>query len=305
MRTLKWHEGDPSKGPLDGRAWTLQELLLARRMVAFMPDSISWICDGATVTETGRELHYTTRRYTWFVMLVSYTKRSLTFASDRREAVQGIASLYQGFLGPGLTTNTCRPYQVQLQDQYISEYGVWKENLAFQLLWSKAGRPVENSHLAHIPSWSWAATGFAKMWPSGTWASDPKSESCYMRGTMSKRLVLTSAGHLEILGHLSTVQLPPIARDEQVEVSEFHDELWFTHWGYGANLSRNGDSGYFGLDESQVQLILGLARFDEDTTTECTHAWLVLRRPENKDTLYTSDVEDDDSVRKTRASTAY
>ena len=35
-------DSDPCNGPLDSRAWTLQERYLARRLVAFMPACISW-----------------------------------------------------------------------------------------------------------------------------------------------------------------------------------------------------------------------------------------------------------------------
>lgn len=281
MRTPNWHKGHPSDGPLEGRAWTLQERLLARRVVAFMPNCISWVCEGVQMNETGLRLHSLGIPYEWCDVLAEYTRRSLTFASDRLEAIRVIVDLYQESSEPGLITDRSESYQTQLPNGYIFEYGVWKRDLAFQLLWFKDGPCVESSRLAHIPSWSWAATGFAKMWPKGY--HNPKHNN--MVKVMPQRLVLTSAGHLEILRPLSTARLPSIERYTRRKVDGLDDRLLWMLEGYGHD-SRDSGFGYFCLDGSHGQTMLGLARFDDDTTTECTLVWFVVKLPEN---LYLGD----------------
>ena len=52
MKLPKDSDSDPRTGPLDGRAWTFQELYLAQRLVAFMPACISWVCNTGGETET-------------------------------------------------------------------------------------------------------------------------------------------------------------------------------------------------------------------------------------------------------------
>jgi hypothetical protein len=43
MRLLHDSDSNLCTGPLNSRAWTLQERYLARRLVAFMPTCVSWV----------------------------------------------------------------------------------------------------------------------------------------------------------------------------------------------------------------------------------------------------------------------
>jgi hypothetical protein len=94
---------------------------------------------------------------------------------------------------------------------------------------------------------------------------------------MPKLLLLTPAGHLEILGHLSTSQPASIARYEGGESTERDIDLRSLQWVCGPGITADRRFRYLYVDGSHGQTMLGLARFDDDTTTECTHAWLVVK----------------------------
>jgi hypothetical protein len=170
----------PAAGLLDQRAWTLQERYLARRLIAFVPNCISWVCNTADVTETGQPFSGFGRKESWSILLQEYTTRSLTFASDRIEALRGIAKLYQQYR----------------KDGYIPEYGVWEENLVLQLLWFNNRSCSNDRRLANMLSWSWAATKSSKRWPpEGVGATEWDYISRAKQ--MPERLVIASSGHLQ------------------------------------------------------------------------------------------------------------
>jgi hypothetical protein len=99
---------EPRFGPLDQRAWTLQERYLGQRLVTFMPNCISWVCEKVQVTESGALLDgFPIREDNWYSLLCEYTRRSLSFASDRVEAIRGIATFNQ----------------LHRKDRYVPEYG--------------------------------------------------------------------------------------------------------------------------------------------------------------------------------------
>lgn len=135
-----------------------------------------------------------------------YTTKSLTFASDRTEALRGIGRLYE------TRAEDQHEGQCYRKDGYIPEYGVWKDQLVFQLLWFNNGTYCRYGSLPNMPSWSWAATSSAKIWPSeGTsiWASTREAEE------LPEHLSVTSSGHLQIRGHLSTIHsMPSHLKDE-------------------------------------------------------------------------------------------
>jgi hypothetical protein len=271
MKLPKDSDSDPCTGPLDGRAWTFQERYLARRLVAFMPACISWVCNTEGETETGYDFYGFLRQENWSDLLREYTKRSLTFASDRTEALRGIGQLYQNHPRDGRERQQC--YR---KDGYIPEYGVWKDQLVFQLLWFKNGSYYRHGMLPNMPSWSWAATDSAKQWPSentGTWASTRRAEE------LPEQLLISSSGHLQIRGHLSTIQsMPSYVKDEftarDLELGELQC-IWDSPWNQRSEdfniLTQDTNDGY-------DKAVLGLARFDDDMTTTYTHTCLLAKQ---------------------------
>lgn len=241
----------PKHGPLEKRAWTLQERYLVPRFIAFMPRSISWICNGAKVTETGEGVRGFDRYNEWTSLLREYTLRSLSFASDRLEAIRGIATFNQ----------------FRRKDRYVPEYGVWEEDLAYQLLWLNDGSNFDNSRLANIPSWSWAAIGGAKEWVDKRVSKKRK----FGDEEMSHRLVMTSAGHLQISGHLSTIQPAPKYQRDVLIVQKFALHISASYsFPWKTFLTQDMDGS--GTDNTLDKAVLGLAQFDDRTRTTYTHA---------------------------------
>ena len=286
-----WH---PAHGPLEKRAWALQERYLAQRLITFMPRGITWKCNSISVNEAGESFLDFSRNKSWALLLIKYTRRSLTFPSDRTEAILGVAE----------------EFQRSRTDRYIPDYGVWENQLTNQLLWFKDGPFFDNDRLSHKPSWSWITTGSAKIWPQmvyfvdsdGTTSVMPPStwttvgsakmrpqkvlafESAFLE-TISNELIITSGGDLQVLGHLSTVRPAPsyvrdryTARDLQVSAVQALYDSW--SW------SEQPASSYIltqNIDDDYDQTNLGMARFDNDAMKSYSHVWFLGKQPINSD----------------------
>jgi hypothetical protein len=88
---------------------------------------------------------FTASEELWHNIISLYSKRNLTFMSDKLAAVQGIASCLQE------TT----------KDEYLA--GLWRKNLPMDLMWrSEAGNVRSCEYRA--PSWSWASTNHHIKW---------------------------------------------------------------------------------------------------------------------------------------------
>jgi hypothetical protein len=260
MQLPAYSDWYPAHGPLETRAWTLQERYLAQRFITFMPGGITWSCKTMSVNEAGQTLAGFNRMgEDWFRLLNVYTRRSLTFPSDRTEALRGIAEE----LAPG-----------SWKDRYIPDYGVWADKLMEQLLWFKNGPCFDNSKLPNKPSWSWTATGSVKAWPFG-FAFDYDLPGL---NKMLGELVITSEGHLHIFGHLSTaIPAPSYVRDESTarhlrlpEVQQLY-HTWSKRPTTSYILTQDIDHGY-------GQVNLGSACFDNDSITSYSHAFFLRRR---------------------------
>jgi hypothetical protein len=266
---------DPSTGPLNDRAWTLQERYLAQRLVAFMPACISWVCDTEEKTETGRIFYGFERQENWSDLLREYTTKSLTFASDRTEALRGIGQLYENYTYPG------DPQEVQYyrKDGYIPEYGVWKDQLVFQLLWFN-NRSDRHSRLPNIPSWSWAATDGAKSWPpeeADTWSSTRSAEE------LPEQLLITSSGPLQIRGHMSTIQSMPSYVKDKFTARDLELVVLLQAWGTWFPISEDFIIITQDTNDGYDKTVLGLAVFDDDSTTTYTHACLLAKQEDRSE----------------------
>lgn len=138
------------------RGWTMQEDLLASRLLSYTRGQIGWECPSALITESGGDdrstrnrpsarqgastrfkriathvlagdvrklisetIHSTTNVCsTWYGLLRYYSRRNFTVASDRLAALAGFASRMQ----------------VMLEDEYCA--GLWKGDLIRGLLWN-------------------------------------------------------------------------------------------------------------------------------------------------------------------------
>lgn len=159
---------------LASRAWCLQEKQLARRTLHFGSYQVIFECKEKYQYETQRpsnnlgegrldiqmlywmlvgfrgrndvvlkQMVSAVLTRTWLLIVEDYTKRNLTFESDKLPALQGLAQ-----------------YVIDLtRDDYL--FGLWKSSLDLGLLWRTA--PYENigerrGRVAdRAPSWSWAS----------------------------------------------------------------------------------------------------------------------------------------------------
>jgi hypothetical protein len=152
-------------GPLNKRAWVLQERLLTPRTVHCAYDQLWWSCAdtrsscseafpngvpmqmshstaglmAALSLSGGNDL--TLSNENWLGIVKDYTKATLTYSSDKLVALAGIAEAATQIIGFP-------------RDSYLA--GLWKFDLRVDLLWRMAGsgsRPATY----RAPSWSWAS----------------------------------------------------------------------------------------------------------------------------------------------------
>ncbi|KAI1133942.1 HET-domain-containing protein [Hypoxylon sp. FL0543] len=166
------------------RGWVLQETFLPRRVLHFLPGEVSWRCTSASRCECKigshdnnkvvhepldgerpREIKTEDLREYWKEVIEQYTRRQLTFASDRLLALAGLAS-YAHSANPD-----------------VSYYaGLWSDTLPSTFLWT-VDRPVHSDNTSHriqpsiAPTWSWASiTGYVtflfwkRNFDRGAWA---------------------------------------------------------------------------------------------------------------------------------------
>lgn len=219
--------------PLDGRAWALQERLLARRTLDFGSRQTRFACrrnqkghrDGWTPLaefSLGRanalppeivQRHSNHKIFTptspldllsrmistWRDMVYHYTERSLSIKTDRILAICAIAERYSTAI-PG-------PYLA----------GLWYASLPADLLWQVTTQPVFDKRPAKYqgPSWSWVSVDGPVMFlakPPGE-RHDPRCSSDLEIIKASIKLRMTHAkfgavdsGRLTVKGRLQTAE---------------------------------------------------------------------------------------------------
>lgn len=145
------YPGTRKKSWLADRGWTLQEKLLSPRILHFTEGELSWECASSSRCECrGRhpiEYIYGVVRPQqlesaegWKRVTEEYTRRHLTYATDRLAALAGLAAQAQ-LSRPGA--------------RYLG--GLWEDDLPYCLLWNtEDARSCRRVRPAVAPSWSWA-----------------------------------------------------------------------------------------------------------------------------------------------------
>ncbi|KAI4606444.1 hypothetical protein J4E80_010196 [Alternaria sp. BMP 0032] len=260
---------NPADGPLEKRAWTLQERWLARRFVSFMPQGITWKCKRGERAEAGGSFKAFTPfnglegpRYEWDKLLSAYTSRLLTIPSDRTEAIKGIAE----------------EVQRSRKDEYLPDCGIWTGGPISQLLWLKDGPCIQAEKLSTVPSWSWAATESAKKWPE---AGYPTRYVYLTDAEVPERLAVTTENQLLVSGHLSTSRhARSHLQDEKAERELAPAELKQLYYWWNRNGQENHEFHVLTQEkhDSQEQAVLGIARFDLDGVSSYTHAGIFAKQ---------------------------
>jgi hypothetical protein len=145
---------------LQNRGWTLQESVLACRIIQFPQAELQWRCQTSWLTEFGASygplsLIYNTPpllsslqpenwNRTWWTWAQSYTDRDLTVQTDHLPAIAGLIRYYEAITGDK------------------SVVGLWKRTLAQDLLWMRLGlvsEVIEAKREAvrslNLPTWTW------------------------------------------------------------------------------------------------------------------------------------------------------
>ena len=189
--------------PLLERAWTFQEHLLAPRVLQCTQSELIWECSSAlccecsylkpgdaffksayakatTISRTKALLpldencatipepillpQLSDVRTHWNELVQRYSKRRLTFFSDKLPALSGIAKQLQPLLGPG----------------YFA--GLWEQDLLHGLFWEVQLRVYPRRTTEYTaPTWSWASVDGQVFYPSQIDLSKPHAEIIAVR----------------------------------------------------------------------------------------------------------------------------
>lgn len=151
------------------RAWTLQEIMLAPRVLHFGPQELLWECQGCQTCQCGNAFFRTGKSrnlislspqnpttsqeeshiQSWELLLVDYASRNLTFGGDRCNAIVGVVD-----------------YVKSVGNEFTA--GLWTSYLRPLLLWSVSERPRPRSR-TEWPSWSWLSVCFSQRFQLQHW----------------------------------------------------------------------------------------------------------------------------------------
>lgn len=212
--------------PLITRAWVVQELLLAPRVLHFCGTQMFWECAELSACETypngfppGLDAHGIRQHTLWNIfhpggssrskfrllnkwkeIVDVYSRCSLTYQSDRLVAISGIAKLFQR----------------SLKADYYA--GLWSDGLEYQLLWT--GRTLERrypptSYIA--PTWSWASMDGPVESRNARKQGDVRKtlitiKDCHIETRTSDDTVGILSGSLRLSGWLVTVVIVQLRR---------------------------------------------------------------------------------------------
>ncbi|KAF2808877.1 HET-domain-containing protein [Mytilinidion resinicola] len=138
------------ESPLHDRAWAFQEDLLSRKTVTFCAPVLQWCCKSTEAQKVVHEEYdlvgggWVLRsngplsQIRWWLWIVYYTKRKLTYESDRLAAVSGVVEYFAQ------------------QTNDLPVLGLWKSDLIVGLLWNTTIPGTRNrSKEFSMPTWSW------------------------------------------------------------------------------------------------------------------------------------------------------
>ncbi|KAI0334690.1 HET-domain-containing protein [Cubamyces sp. BRFM 1775] len=169
--------GRPSDCGYTGqRAWCLQEILVSKRHLLFADQTLQFRCRSTiqdvgvhrvnedplmaqwTVTDAVPDVVFQppssvllysedwfTIHWAWLQVVMDYTRRSLSYSSDKLVACAGLAEEFACALGT--------------QVPYLA--GLWRDSLLCDLLWFVAPDKIGSRGDGRAPSWSWAASDHA------------------------------------------------------------------------------------------------------------------------------------------------
>lgn len=186
-------------GHLYTRAWCFQEQLLANRLIHFAPGAIIWECQVHRVVEaedpvpkelddttadpqanTSRESTEVDHTKEWHNDVTNYSRRNLTFATDRLVALSGVATSRAQKTG----------------DRYLA--GLWESSLFWDLLWhTRPGIDMPVPERSIAPSWSWASVGGPVLWNSHAPSNIMATYASVIRAETTPKSTLSPFGDVD------------------------------------------------------------------------------------------------------------
>ncbi|KAJ4026227.1 hypothetical protein NW752_001166 [Fusarium irregulare] len=225
------------KSPISERAWTLQEYVLSRRVLQFTDAGLHWTCREAVgfrqddaclaldylspfrdsyrmfqgLYESNRACRH------WMNIVEEYTKRDLTYATDKLPAISGVAEVWAQ----------------ALDDSYLA--GVWLSHLPGALLWTSAQPHKQPQQPAEYiaPTWSWASVVGQIDWFDGKMTTIDQRVVVVSGATTpmypGARFGQVSSGALVIHGYLQeaalTGELSPTETSISVQPGDMYGEV--------------------------------------------------------------------------------
>lgn len=211
------------------RGWTFQEERLARRVLMFgenkfffdcitlermedtdrckgRPDWVETVRNPSAEDEFPAPSRADSNSYLfnnrtsfdhWQTLCSHYSRRVLTFSSDKLPAISGIAK------------QTAK----RVQSDYLA--GLWREHLMHDLFWHTK-HLAERPDTYRAPSWSWASVDGHISWPTWRWCAIGECEQ-FFQILEARTDVLgvdpygaVKAGHLKISGKLIDIDRPAV-----------------------------------------------------------------------------------------------
>lgn len=202
--------GNPAKptGPLTLRAWALQEHALSTRVLHYTATELMFECRTSYRCECmpARKTRATTPALipravaskntavvwtAWHRLVEQYSSRELTMPGDKLPAISGIASKIKK------ATNS----------EYIA--GLWKNNLAFDLLWQRTSVTPLNKDLYALESWRA---------PSFSWSSLNAPVTYYTPGDDERETWLSTITLVDFLVHHTGLNILGTVSDASITV---------------------------------------------------------------------------------------
>lgn len=187
------------QSPLGKRAWTLQELVLPRRVLHFFDHEMAWECQTTHRCECGLKIRFeaphlpmlgselralnkdvdmsnttlsNVAKLNWMSLVEQYTRRSFSRLSDKLIAMDGLARMVEGtitstplFRMPPLNKNN-----TVIRSEYVE--GIFVTDFAQQLMWGvSANHRTVSSPLITSPNPTTRRASPLLSAPSWSWAS--------------------------------------------------------------------------------------------------------------------------------------
>lgn len=160
-----------STDPITSRAWTFQEHILSPRVIYFSETQIRWRCQDCD-TYVGRP---NPEKNDWWFNLTPHTLRSQDeFLKTWMRIVEAYSNRLLSEPMDKLVALSAVCHEIGTSSVHSYFAGLWKENLAFQLLWHRSSLgpwklpqnpPKSRPSIYRAPSWSWASIDDAVTYP--------------------------------------------------------------------------------------------------------------------------------------------